>query len=78
MSDRCAPTANELSREASGPELAPSVTAWRAHRISGAEGETGRTINLTTTAARDPTRTSRVDARLLPVCHGPSKCRLEQ
>jgi hypothetical protein len=33
-----------------GPDVAPSVTAWGAHDISGA-GQTGRTINLATTAA---------------------------
>jgi hypothetical protein len=26
----------------------------------------------------DPTRASRVDARLLPPCHGPNKCRLRE
>jgi hypothetical protein len=47
---------------------------FRFRRPSGLERNCCRRGSV----ANDPTRTSRVDASLLPPCHGPSKCRLGQ
>ena len=56
-SERCGQTANELSREAPGPKLAPSINAWA--QAAFPELRTDRPCRrLTTSAGLDPNRTS--------------------